>query len=150
VSAAKGAKKRAEELRRLIAHHDRAYYVLDEPRSPTLSTTTSSGAPGNRGGASRAAHPGFADPAGRRRPLDKFNRVEHAEPMLSLANARNEDELRAWAKRVERNLERLDIEGSEIRYVTEPKVDGLAISLTYENGCWFAAPPAATGGSGRR
>ena len=66
--------------------------------------------------------------------------------MLSLANARNEDELRAWAKRVERNLERLDIEGSEIRYVTEPKVDGLAISLTYENG---VLARGATRGDGR-
>ena len=66
--------------------------------------------------------------------------------MLSLANARNEDELRAWAKRVERQLERLDISGREIRYVTEPKVDGLAISLTYENGVFTRG---ATRGDGR-
>ena len=66
--------------------------------------------------------------------------------MLSLANARNEDELRAWAKRVERQLERLDISGREIRYVTEPKVDGLAISLTYENGVFARG---ATRGDGR-
>ena len=91
-------------------------------------------AQGDRGGAPRAAHPDSPTQRVGGEPLDKFKRVEHAEPMLSLANARNEDELRAWAKRVERNLERLDIEGSEIRYVTEPKVDGLAISLTYENG----------------
>ncbi|MDP9189141.1 MAG: NAD-dependent DNA ligase LigA, partial [Actinomycetota bacterium] len=68
------------------------------------------------------------------------------EPMLSLGNARNEDELRAWAQRVERGLERLDIEGKEIRYVTEPKVDGLAISLTYENG---VLTRGATRGDGR-
>ena len=66
--------------------------------------------------------------------------------MLSLGNARNEDELRAWAKRVERQLERLDISGREIRYVTEPKVDGLAISLTYENGVFTRG---ATRGDGR-
>ena len=66
--------------------------------------------------------------------------------MLSLANARDEDELRAWATRVERQLERLDIEGREIRYVTEPKVDGLAISLTYENG---VLTRGATRGDGR-
>jgi DNA ligase (NAD+) len=147
VSAAKGAKKRSEELRRLIAHHDHRYYVLDDPEisdpeyddllrelreieanNPELRTPDS---PTQRVGGT---------------PLEKFNRVEHAEPMLSLANARNEDELRAWAKRVERNLERLDIEGSEIRYVTEPKVDGLAISLTYENG---VLTRGATRGDGR-
>src|SRR5262249_24866317 len=61
-------------------------------------------------------------------------------------NARNEEELRAWAKRVERQLERLDISGREIRYVTEPKVDGLAISLTYENGVFARG---ATRGDGR-
>ena len=66
--------------------------------------------------------------------------------MLSLANARNEDELRAWGKRVERGLERLDIEGKEIRFVTEPKVDGLAVSLTYENG---VLTKGATRGDGR-
>ncbi|HEX6586813.1 MAG TPA: NAD-dependent DNA ligase LigA [Solirubrobacterales bacterium] len=147
MSAPTGVKKRAEELRRQIAHHDRAYYVLDQPeisdpeyddllrelqeieeKHPELLTPDS---PTQRVGGE---------------PLDKFKRVEHAEPMLSLANARNEDELRAWAKRVERQLERLDIEGSEIRYVTEPKVDGLAISLTYENG---VLTRGATRGDGR-
>jgi DNA ligase (NAD+) len=147
VSATKSVKKRAEELRGQIAHHDRAYYVLDDPEisdpeyddllrelreieeeHPDLLTPDS---PTQRVGGE---------------PLEKFKRVEHAEPMLSLANARNEDELRAWAKRVERNLERLDIHGSEIRYVTEPKVDGLAISLTYENGVLVRG---ATRGDGR-
>jgi DNA ligase (NAD+) len=141
------ASKRAEELRRQIAYHDRRYYVLDDPEisdpeyddllrelreieeeHPELRTPDS---PTQRVGGA---------------PLDKFNRVEHHEPMLSLANARNEDELRAWAKRVERQLERLDIEGREIRYVTEPKVDGLAISLTYENGVFTRG---ATRGDGR-
>ena len=66
--------------------------------------------------------------------------------MLSLGNARNEDELRAWAERVERDLERLDISGREIQYVTEPKVDGLAISLTFEGGEFTRG---ATRGDGR-
>ena len=54
--------------------------------------------------------------------------------MLSLANARNEDELRAWEKRVRNLLDRQEIAEREIEYVTEPKIDGLAISLVYENG----------------
>jgi DNA ligase (NAD+) len=145
--AKKSPKKRAGELRREIAHHDRRYYVLDDPEisdpayddllrelreieeaNPDLVTPDS---PTQRVGGA---------------PLDKFNRVEHAEPMLSLANARDEEELRAWATRVERRLERLDISGREITYVTEPKVDGLAISLTYENG---TLTRGATRGDGR-
>jgi len=147
VSVTKTAKKRAEELRRQIGHHDHRYYVLDDPEisdpeyddllrelkgleeeHPELLTPDS---PTQRVGGA---------------PLDKFKQVEHHEPMLSLANARDEDELRAWAKRVERQLERLDISGREIRYVTEPKVDGLAISLTYENGVFTRG---ATRGDGR-
>ena len=147
MSATQTVKKRAEELRREIAHHDHRYYVLDDPvisdpeyddllrelrqieeEHPELLTPDS---PTQRVGG---------------KPLDKFKQVEHHESMLSLANAREEDELRAWAKRVERQLERLDISGREIRYVTEPKVDGLAISLTYENGVFTRG---ATRGDGR-
>ncbi len=150
MSPAKSPAKRAKELRRLIAHHDRLYYRQDDPEisdteyddllrelreieeaNPELLTPDS---PTQRVSGA---------------PLEKFGQVEHAEPMLSLGNARNEDELRAWAKRIERGLERLDIEGREIRYVTEPKVDGLAISLTYEDGVFRAARPAATAASAR-
>jgi DNA ligase (NAD+) len=149
VSPAKKTKspaKRAQELRGLIAYHDRRYYQEDDPEisdteyddllrelreieeaNPDLITPDS---PTQRVSGA---------------PLAKFGQVRHAEAMLSLGNARNENELRAWAKRIERGLERLDIEGREIRYVTEPKVDGLAISLTYENG-YFAR--GATRGDG--
>jgi DNA ligase (NAD+) len=147
VSATKGVKKRAEELRDLIAHHDRAYYVLDDPEisDPEYDDLLRELHEIEEG------HPDLLTPDSPTQrvggqPLEKFNRVEHAEPMLSLANARNEDELRAWAKRVERQLERLDISGREIRYVTEPKVDGLAISLTYQNGVLVRG---ATRGDGR-
>ena len=147
MAAAPKAEKRVERLRSRIAHHDHRYYVLDDPEvsdteyddllrelreleesNPDLVTQDS---PTQRVGG---------------RPLDKFARVEHAEAMLSLANARNENELRAWAERVERRLERLDISGRQIRYVTEPKVDGLAISLTYEDGVFTRG---ATRGDGR-
>jgi DNA ligase (NAD+) len=141
------ARKRAESLRERIAFHDQRYYVLDDPlisdteyddllrelreleeQSPELRTPDS---PTQRVGG---------------RPLEKFAQVEHVEPMLSLANAREEEELRAWATRVENRLRRLDIEGREIRYVSEPKVDGLAISLTYEDG---VLTRGATRGDGR-
>ena len=66
--------------------------------------------------------------------------------MLSLANARSEEELRAWEKRVRNQLKRLDITASEFSYATEPKIDGLAISLTYEDGVLVRG---ATRGDGR-
>jgi DNA ligase (NAD+) len=145
--SSKAAAKRAAELRELINHHDHRYYVLDQPEvtdaeydelfrelreleeaDPGLSTPDS---PTQRVGGV---------------PLEKFGQIEHADPMLSLANARNEEELRAWADRVARGLERLDLAAATIRYVTEPKIDGLAISLTYEDGVLVHG---ATRGDGR-
>ncbi len=143
----RAAASRAKALREQIAAHDHRYYVLDDPaisdteydellrelreleeEQPELLTPDS---PTQRIGG---------------RPLDKFGQVQHAEPMLSLGNARNAEELLAWAERIENRLKRLDISGREIRYVTEPKVDGLAISLTYENGVMVRG---ATRGDGR-
>jgi DNA ligase (NAD+) len=66
--------------------------------------------------------------------------------MLSLANARNEEELRAWETRVRNHLKRLDITAAEFSYTTEPKIDGLAMSLTYEDGVFTRG---ATRGDGR-
>lgn len=62
-------------------------------------------------------------------PLERFTKVEHHAPMLSLANAFSEDELRAFNRRVTGGLEREDV-----AYVTELKIDGVAIALTYKNG----------------
>jgi DNA ligase (NAD+) len=67
-------------------------------------------------------------------PSEAFEPVEHALPMLSLANARTADELLAWDRRVRNHLEREGVDPGPITWVTEPKIDGLAISLTYENG----------------
>jgi len=73
-------------------------------------------------------------------PLERFTKVEHHAPMLSLANAFNEDELRAFNRRVTGLLER---EG--LAYVTELKIDGVAIALTYKNGSFVRG---ATRGNG--
>jgi DNA ligase (NAD+) len=139
--------KRAEELRRELERHNRAYYVLDEPEvgddvydelldelraieadNPELRTPDS---PTQRVGAP---------------PLERFQQVEHVEQMLSLGNARNEEELRAWENRLANYLKRLDITASEFSYTSEPKIDGLAISLTYEDGVLVRG---ATRGDGR-
>ncbi|MFD1715916.1 NAD-dependent DNA ligase LigA [Amnibacterium flavum] len=69
-----------------------------------------------------------------------FAPVEHAERMLSLDNVFSEDELRAWAAKVER-----DAGGEQVRYLTELKIDGLAINLRYERGILVTA---ATRGDG--
>jgi DNA ligase (NAD+) len=139
--------RRVEELRKEILHHEHRYYVLDDPEisdteyddlmrelqqleqeHPDLLTPDS---PTQRVGG---------------KPLDKFKQIEHPEPMLSLANARNEDELRAWEKRLHNRLDSLDIEAADVRFVSEPKIDGLAISLVYENGVLVRG---ATRGDGR-
>src|SRR4029450_561375 len=77
--------------------------------------------------------------------LDSSEAVRHLPPMLSLGNARDEDELKAWVVRSERYLQRQGFELGEIRFVTEPKVDGLAISLVYEDGVFARG---ATRGNG--
>jgi DNA ligase (NAD+) len=78
--------------------------------------------------------------------LERFDPVEHHEAMLSLGNARNEEELRAWENRLANYLKRLDITASQFSYTTEPKIDGLAITLTYEDGVLVRG---ATRGDGR-
>ena len=65
------------------------------------------------------------------RPTENFPTVEHIAPMLSLDNAYNEDELRAFDERVRRGIGRGD---APIAYVAELKIDGLSIALTYEDG----------------
>jgi DNA ligase (NAD+) len=139
--------KRAAELRAELERHNRLYYVLDEAEigddaydelldelrdieaaDPELRTPDS---PTQRVGAP---------------PLDRFEPVEHHEAMLSLGNARNEEELRGWENRLANYLKRLDITASQFSYTTEPKIDGLAISLTYEDGVLVRG---ATRGDGR-
>jgi DNA ligase (NAD+) len=146
VSAA-AAEKRAAELRRELAEHNRRYYVLDEP---TIGDDAYD-ALLDELRAIEAEHPQLrsADSPTQRvgaPPLERFERFEHAEPMLSLANARSEEELRAWETRIRNYLKRLDISAAEFSYTTEPKIDGLAISLTYEDGVLVRG---ATRGDGR-
>jgi DNA ligase (NAD+) len=141
------ARQRAAELRQQLEHHNKLYYVHDDPEigddeydallnelreleqeNPELRTPDS---PTQRVGAP---------------PLERFQQIEHVEQMLSLGNARNEEELRAWETRLANYLKRLDITASEFSYTTEPKIDGLAISLTYEDGVLVRG---ATRGDGR-
>jgi len=79
-------------------------------------------------------------------PASGFAPVEHAVPMLSLANARTAEELISWEARLRNHLARRDVDPGRITFVTEPKIDGLAISLTYEEG---RLTVGATRGDGR-
>ncbi|AFV11121.1 DNA ligase LigA [Thermacetogenium phaeum DSM 12270] len=123
------ARKRAEELRREIRKHDYHYYVLDNPlitdqeydslmrelvelerRYPELVTPDS---PTQRVGGA---------------PLKQFRSVRHSTPLLSLGNAFDAGELRDFDRRVRQLV------GEAVDYVVEPKIDGLTVVLTYENG----------------
>ncbi len=145
--SAADAEKRAEDLRGELAVHNRRYYVLDDP----LIGDDEYDALLDELRAIEAEHPDLKTPDSPTQrvgapPLDRFEQVEHAEQMLSLGNARNEEELRAWETRVRNHLKRLDIGAAEFSYTTEPKIDGLAISLTYEDGVLVRG---ATRGDGR-
>ena len=67
-------------------------------------------------------------------PAAGFAEVTHREPMLSLANARGPEELVDWYRRARNVLEQEGLADREVRFVVEPKIDGLAVSLTYEHG----------------
>ena len=129
------AVERAAELRKQLDHHNHRYYVLDDPEISDADYDALI----NELRDIEAAHPELLTPDSPTqrvgaKPLDKFEHVQHLQPMLSLANARNEEELEAWVQRTDRRLQKEGVEDAAIRYVTEPKVDGLAISLVYENG----------------
>src|SRR6188474_1474190 len=124
--------QRLKELRDAIRHHEERYYIHNDPEvsdeefdrllhalerleaeHPDLVTTDS---PTQR-------------VAGR--PVDGFETVEHLLPMLSLDNAYNESELRAFDERVRKGAGPGD---EPVAYVAELKIDGLSIALTYEDG----------------
>jgi DNA ligase (NAD+) len=139
--------QRAARLRRELEHHNRRYYVLDDPEIGDDKYDELL----NELRALEDEHPQLRRPDSPTQrvgapPLERFEQVEHAEAMLSLGNARNEEELRAWETRLANYLKRLDIAASEFSYTTEPKIDGLAMTLTYEDGVLVRG---ATRGDGR-
>jgi DNA ligase (NAD+) len=137
--------KQAQKLVKALREHNYRYYVLDAPtipdaeydrlfrqlqqleeKYPELKTTDS---PTQRVGGV---------------PLKSFNQVKHVKPMLSLDNAFTEDELKAFDKRVHDRLKTDQI----ITYACEPKLDGVAISLLYEDGVLVRAATRGDGTTG--
>ncbi len=126
---------RAAELRRLLEHHGYRYYVLDDPEIGDAEYDALL----DELRAIEAEHPELVTPDSPTQriggePVSDLIKVRHPEPMLSLANARSAEELRAWIQRMRNHLAREGIEDPEFEFVAEPKIDGLAISLIYRDG----------------
>jgi DNA ligase (NAD+) len=122
-----------EHLRAEIEKHNRLYYAHDAPEI----TDADYDALFRRLQELETAHPELQTPDSPTQrvgttPVERFRSVRHTLPMLSLANAMAEDEVREFEGRVRRILELADDDA--ITYVAEPKLDGLAIELVYENG----------------
>jgi DNA ligase (NAD+) len=139
------AKKRVLKLRTEINYHNYLYYVLDRPaitdteydklfrelentekQFPELITESS---PTSRIGAP---------------PLKEFSEVRHLVPMLSLSNAFSEEETIDFDKRIKKILKTT----GDIEYIAEPKIDGLGISLIYENGVFVKGATRGDGFTG--
>ncbi|OGN96221.1 MAG: DNA ligase (NAD(+)) LigA [Chloroflexi bacterium RBG_13_51_36] len=136
-------KQTVEELRKTINYHNRRYYVLD---SPEISDAEYDDLMKELRGL-EAEHPELVTPDSPTQrigapPVEAFGVVEHRDPLLSLANAFSYEELTAWHKRVSNVLGR-----REFDIVCEPKIDGLAVALTYVDGLLVTG---ATRGDGYR
>ena len=119
------------QLRTELAVHNQRYYVLDEP----LISDTQYDQLFRRLVDLETAYPALHDPASPTQkvgapPLAAFTQVRHTVPMLSLANVVSREEMQEFHQRVQRTLDTTD----GIEYVAEPKIDGVAVELVYENG----------------
>jgi len=137
------AKQRIAELREIINHHNYRYYVLDSPEISDAEYDELM----RELQQLEAEHPELVIPDSPTQrigapPVEALGVVEHPQPLLSLANAFSYEELAAWHKRVSKLLgER------EFDIVCEPKIDGLAVALTYVDGLLVTG---ATRGDGSR
>ena len=139
---AKAAAARIAELRDIVARHNEAYHGRDEPE---ISDAEYDELVRELRGLEDANPDLFSDESPTRTvgfaPVTTFAPVTHAIAMTSLDNAMDESELFAWGERVQKGLA-----GASARWVCELKIDGLAISIRYENG---ELVQAATRGDGR-
>ena len=137
------ARQRIAELLETINHHNYRYYVLDSPEISDAEYDELM----KELRQLEAEHPELVTPDSPTQrigapPVEAFGVVEHPQPLLSLANAFSFEELAAWHKRVS-NL----LGGRQFDLVCEPKIDGLAVALTYVDGLFVTG---ATRGDGYR
>jgi DNA ligase (NAD+) len=135
VSETSNIRERVETLREQLRYHNRRYYIEDAPEIPDSEYD----ALYKELESIELDHPELVTPDSPTQrvggdPLEGFEEIQHAVPMLSLANARKIPDLHEWDARIRRLLGGGEEELSNLRYVTELKIDGLAVSLRYENG----------------
>jgi DNA ligase (NAD+) len=125
-------RREVERLRHEIQEHDHRYYVLDDPAISDAEYDTLF----RRLESFEREHPELASPDSPTQrvgaaPLEKFGAVRHRHPMLSLSNVTSRDEMLEFDARIRKflGLERIE-------YVAEPKIDGVAIELVYEDGAF--------------
>ena len=137
-------KKKIEKLVKDLNYHSYRYYVLD---SPVMSDEEYDRLYRHLKELEEKYNYVLPDSPTQRigaPPLEKFEKVKHTEPMLSLDNAFSHDEVREFDKRIKKLLGTED----EVEYTVEPKYDGLAIELTYKNGLLFRASTRGDGYEG--
>jgi DNA ligase (NAD+) len=128
--APKDVEKKIEALREKIRRHEHLYYVLDNPEISDAEFDKLM----QQLKSLEAEHPSLVTPDSPSqrvggKPREGFVKVPHSSPMLSLDNTYNEEELRAWERRVH------DLTGrSDVDYVCELKLDGMSLALIYEGG----------------
>lgn len=141
----KEPQQQIEKLREQLRYHNHRYYVLDDPEIPDAEYDRLF----RELQALEAEHPELVTPDSPTQrvggtPLSEFGEVRHAIPMLSLGNVFSDEELLAFDKRIHDRLK----SDAEIEFAAEPKLDGLAISLLYENGVFTRAATRGDGETG--
>ena len=141
-NSAREAPAQIQSLREQIEQHNYRYYVLDDPTVPDAEYDRLMA----ELRALEAAHPALITPDSPTQrvggePLEGFDKVGHKLPMLSLDNAFSPEDLSEFDQRIRRLLG-----AQSVHYAAEPKLDGLAISLRYEDGVLVQG---ATRGDGR-
>ncbi|HUS58653.1 MAG TPA: NAD-dependent DNA ligase LigA [Planctomycetota bacterium] len=141
----------ARELREDLLRHSHLYYVLDRPEV----TDAEYDALLRRLEAIEAQYPELVTPDSPTQrvgaqPAKEFRPVPHRLPMLSLNNAMNEAELREWFQQISSGISAADgaLFQTEIELVAEPKLDGLAVELIYENGLLVTGATRGDGSTG--
>ncbi|MEM9064643.1 MAG: NAD-dependent DNA ligase LigA [Planctomycetota bacterium] len=144
------ATKRVSELRELLERANRAYYVDTDPIMADAEFDRLLAELAEL----EANHPELDDPNSPTRrvggtPIDGFETVAHAVPMKSIDNTYSSDDVRAWITRVTKTLGDSDgLFGGGARFVCDPKIDGVALSVRYEDGLFVRALTRGDGKSG--
>ena len=138
---------RIDELREIIRHHSRLYYEQDSPEIPDADFDVLL----RELAALEEEHPDLITADSPTQSVGgsatiTFSSVEHRVPMMSLDNAFSPDEVSAWGGRLQRRIDELGASAESVGLVAELKIDGLAVSIRYENGVLVQA---ATRGDGR-